>query len=495
MEFKRIMYKTYILFFILMVGIQSSQRVMAATNTSNIYLTVGEKSKLPKEVRKNGYTYKTSNYKVLQVSDKGKLHAKRIGNVKITAIYNNGVSTYKYKIRVHEKVKNFKWLNKTDHISIGEEYKCVIGYKVKSKKNIAFKWDSSDKKVAVVSQKGIIKGIGKGETIISCNVQGQKKAKISFKLKVMDNSVQTIRIDDNNKTINKFTLNNLHNGDAKFFGDSIITSIGGKLNIFGLDGTLIKRYDNIKTNWISSLKDERIIVYGNSDKKIGIVSLDENFNVVSNKIILKSNNLLIDPTINKIEGKYYITVTEIEGTVNNSNPSNKNGEYRIHLYVSDNLTIWKYITDIEQKNNNLEDIDIVYNNNILYAVYEVEELDKGNSSIVIRSSEDEGKTWSDSKILLKADCDHEPVGLYKHNDKYVICYSCDKEDVGKSYMGASAYYSVFDENWNLIEKDHMIDTECQKGILWYDYMILDNKEYFLFAKDYFTSCDMVLEWR
>lgn len=62
-------------------------------------------------------------------------------------------------------------------------------------------------------------------------------------------------------------------------------------------------------------------------------------------------------------------------------------------------------------------------------------------------------------------------------------------------MGGRAYYSVFDEDWNLIDKDLVINTETPIGILWYDYTIVDGKEYFLFAKDYFTICDMIVEYR
>ena len=215
----------------------------------------------------------------------------------------------------------------------------------------------------------------------------------------------------------------------------------------------------------------------------------------SNNIIFESDNLLIDPTISRINERYYATVTEIKGVVNNSNPDVANGEYWIHLYVSDDLITWSQISDIEHMNNNLEDVDFIEMDGNLYAIYEKEELDKGNSAILMKSSGDYGVTWSDSKVLIEADCDHEPVGLYRDLDRYILCYSCDKEASGKSYMGGRAYYSVFDEDWNLIDKDLVINTETPIGILWYDYTIVDGKEYFLFAKDYFTTCDMIVEFR
>lgn len=482
--------------YILCLILLCSQQSKAETTVTIIYMTVGENAKLPKEVRGEKYTYKTSNRKLLQVSVKGELSAKKKGNVIVTATNNKGNKPVKkkYKIRIHDKVKKLKWVDKTDKITIDEQYTCVISYKVKSKKNVLFVWDSSDKSVAIVDRNGIVKGVGKGETVISCNVKGQKKAIISFKLKVDEKPVQTLKLNSN-KTAKSFEVSKLHNGDAKFFGDKIITSVDGNLNIFGLDGRLIKKYDDIKTSWVDSISDEGIIIYGNSNKEIGIVSLDSNYNVIYNNTILKSDNLLIDPTISKIDDKYYITVTEIKGAVNNSDPAVENGEYWVRLYVSDNLITWQYITDIEHMKNNLEDVDFMCIDDVMYAVYEVEELDKGNSAIVLRSSSDSGNTWSDAIVLLKADCDHEPVGIYRDSDKYILCYSCDKEEPGKSYMGGRAYYSAYDKNWKSIEKDIRIPTESDTGILWYDYMILNDIEYFLFAKDYFTNCDMVVEFR
>ena len=497
MGFKNICFRVYWFAIIMVIAISFPLNVKAKNSLANIYMTVDSNAKLPKKVRCKGYTYKTSNSKILKVSNKGELYARKRGNVYVTAIHSNGIKTIKnkYKIKIHDKVNKLKWIDKADEIIVNDQYKCVISYKVKSKKNVSFKWDSADKNIAVVDKNGIVKGISAGDTIIRCTVKGQKKAIISFKIHVKERPVQTFKLDNNNNTKQLFELSKLHNGDAKFFGDNIITSVSGKLNIYGLHGNHIKEYTDVKTNWLDSYFDERLIIYGNFNKEIGIVSLDTNYNIITNNIIIKSDNLLIDPTINKIDGKYYITVTEIKGTVNNSDATTENGEYWIHLYVSDDLVSWHHIADIEHMKNNLEDIDFMCFDDVMYAVYEVEKLDKKDSAIIMRSSYDKGKTWSESKVLLEADCDHEPVGIYRDSDKYILCYSCDKDDVGKSYMGGRTYYSVFDSKWNCIKKDINIATESEKGILWYDYMIFNDIEYFLFSKDYFSTCDMVVEYR
>ncbi len=293
-----------------------------------------------------------------------------------------------------------------------------------------------------------------------------------------------------------FEKEEMHNGDAKFMGEKIITSIGGQLSIIDINNNHeVMTIPDTNISWLDSVDDENIIVYGNSENKTGIIRLDNNYEVISNDVIFDSENLQIDPTINKIDGKYYVTVTEIAGNVNNSDPMAENGEYCLHLYQSDDLKTWEHLSDIDRKNNNLEDVDFMKIGDRLCAVYEMEQIDKGNSAIIMRLSADGGKSWSEPKELLAANSDHEPVGLYQVDNMFVLCYSSDLEEPGQSYMGGQAYYAVYDNSFNCIEKDIKIETETFSGILWYDYSIIDNEEYFLFAKDYLTTCDMVLEWR
>lgn len=294
----------------------------------------------------------------------------------------------------------------------------------------------------------------------------------------------------------KFSISELHNGDAKFYRDVIVTGVDGWLNIIDMDGNILRSFDGeIRVNWIDSWAEEGIIVYGNFNNEIGIVVLDDEYDLISSSIIMKTENLQIDPTINKVGDKFYLTTTEIAGTVNNADPELENGWYWIHLYVSTDLKTWTYVSDIDYQQNNLEDVDVLIIDNTFYVTYEREEYDKGNSSVLMRYSEDRGLTWSDSIELLGADCDHEPTCLLKKDNEWILYYSCDKDEVGSSYEGGKAFYAVFDEYFELITKDMVIPTATQRGILWYDYQTLNDKEYFLFAKDYFTTNDMVVEWR
>ena len=204
-------------------------------------------------------------------------------------------------------------------------------------------------------------------------------------------TVITLNIVLNSQKVEeKVRINNLHNGDAKFYkNDNIITTVNSKLAMYDLFGNLIKEYDSINANWIDCLSDENIIIYGNWKNEIGIVKLDNNNEIISNNIILTSDFLNIDPTIIKNNEKYYITITQINGTVNNSDYQVQNGEYTVKLYSSNDLFNWNENSIILKGKSNYEDIDVFYENGHLNVVYEQEILDKGKSGIYIIQSLDE----------------------------------------------------------------------------------------------------------
>ncbi len=288
----------------------------------------------------------------------------------------------------------------------------------------------------------------------------------------------------------------LHNGDAKFFNNSIITSLNGSLTIYDINGSMVASYPDVMTNWIDGLADEGIIVYGNGNKQIGIVQLDDDFKLLSNEIIMETDNLQIDPTIIKVQDTYYITVTEIEGTVNNADINSENGIYTVHLYQSTDLSNWQYVTDVVTANNNIEDIDVRFWNDRFVVLYEKENVDKGDSAIYVTiSTDDTGKQFGEEKELISANCYHEPASIEQTTAGYRLYYSCDKDNRGTSYQGASAYYADFDENWNLKDKDKRLYTQFSDGILLYDVQYTQKGIRLLYARNYLTDCDMIVEER
>lgn len=284
----------------------------------------------------------------------------------------------------------------------------------------------------------------------------------------------------------------LHNGDAKFFADKVATNVDNNLRIYSMDGSF-NEYD-VPVNWIDVVSEERVLVYGNFENEVGIVHFDSDWNMTRHDVIFKNENLNIDPAIIKIDSTYYLTLTEIIGTVNNADINQPNGNYTIKLYSSEDLIRWNYVTDVTSSDNNLEDVKLISDNGKLGIMYEKEVVDKGDSSICFIESVGDtiGTSWSEEIILMDRNADHEPANIMKSENGYIVFYSSDKEHPGESYMGAGMYYAVFDQDFNIIEKDIRISCDVNGGLLLYDVKLENGALFYIASEDYLTNCNLVV---
>ena len=117
------------------------------------------------------------------------------------------------------------------------------------------------------------------------------------------------------------STNAITSSDAKFMNDHIITGINGSLSVLNLDRSTIVKFPEVKVNWIDSVEEDGLVIYGNFSKQLGIAKINQNgadsYELLSNTIICEGKNLLIDPTIVRVNSYYYITFTEVVGKVNN----------------------------------------------------------------------------------------------------------------------------------------------------------------------------------
>jgi hypothetical protein len=181
-----------------------------------------------------------------------------------------------------------------------------------------------------------------------------------------------------------FKINGLHNGDVKFYDNKyIVGNDNGTLGIFDFNGQRICKYDDIKLNWLSVENTDNVIIYANSNKEVGILKLDDSLNIIFHEIIMRNDKMAIDPTILKINDTYFITITTITGTINNSNPDKDNGIYSVDLYKSKDLLNWTYMDTIIKDNHNIEDLVAMSVNGTYYIFFEREVVDKGNSSLEV----------------------------------------------------------------------------------------------------------------
>lgn len=275
---------------------------------------------------------------------------------------------------------------------------------------------------------------------------------------------------------------------------AVFDNLGTCWIIYDESGKLLKNDYGINSNWVDVYPEDNVVIYGNFENEIGIAQFDNQYNLIQNNVLWKSENLHIDPAIIKIGGEYYFTATEIVGNVNNADVNQENGQYTVKLYKTSDLVNIEYVSDIMSEQYNIEDVDLIELDCGLGLICEKENVDKGNSSIEIaRSKSGDYKSWKTGLVLENPDCDHETASFFKNeNDTFSLYYSCDKDDLGKSYMSGKIYESIFDSDLEKIS-DKQIDTLTKTGILLYDVQKEGEEINFLFAKNYMTDCDLVKE--
>ncbi len=179
------------------------------------------------------------------------------------------------------------------------------------------------------------------------------------------------------------------------------------------------------------------VAYSNHANETHILRIAEDGGLLSDVKALTTERLAIDPILVRTEDGWLLAHTEIEGTINNPDPSGDNGIYTVKLYRSEDLEKWDFAGDMISRKQNLEDGDIRCADGRLYYFFEMEEYDKGPSAICVMWSEDQGETWSEPLELLAPQADHEMASCERTADGWELYVSCDYACVGESYQGAS----------------------------------------------------------
>lgn len=312
---------------------------------------------------------------------------------------------------------------------------------------------------------------------------------------VISNELESGGIEETRGTITTqlFKKDKLKNADAKLMSNGVVTSINRKLTFIDFNGNIVKQYVDSDVSWLDVCED-RVIVYGNNNKEVGICVIDENYNIISNNVIMNIEERLgIDPAICKVGNDYYITVTHITGAVNNGNPDVENGNYSVRMYKSSDLKSWVYVSEVLNYDTNLEDIDLNYYNGKFVLSYEKETFDKLNSSICVTTSKDMGKNWSGSKTLIEANADNEPASLVETREGYCLYYSSDIEELGGSYETSKVYSQALDKEFNKVGSPFEAPLINQNGDLLYDVSVEKKYITYLFTEKYITQSNLILE--
>ena len=325
-----------------------------------------------------------------------------------------------------------------------------------------------------------------GTIISSCNYNNST---ISEKSCAFSKAIDgTYIVGEKSETIGNF-------GDSKLVDFQnevyIVATLNGKLSIKKInDSSSSFELTNpiIQSNWLDVIEDKGSILCVTAsftDKSLRLYKIDMqslNVNLLAT-VHQYDEQLLIDPTLIKIDDKYLITYTQIKGNINNGDTLKPNGHYEVILIESNDLINWKEVSSIVSENTNIEDGFIYFDGdkNLLFFLYEEEVFDKKKSAIKIRKSTNRGVNWDESITLLNANADQEPAAIFNCNKKNYLFYSSDLDDLGTSYYGAKGYISSFSD-LNYTPEQMNISLKLDYGIVLYDVMLNNNKMHFLAKK-------------
>lgn len=168
------------------------------TNVTNKKLTLekGRTFSLKTTVKPSNASNKklkwtSSNSKIVTVSSKGKLKAKKNGTAKITARTTDGSNKkITITVTVGQPVKSIQITNSGNMVSVGNSFLLKTKVNPTKASNKAVAYSSSDKKIATVSSKGAVKAVGvpKGKSSATATITVKStdgsNVKATFKVKV-----------------------------------------------------------------------------------------------------------------------------------------------------------------------------------------------------------------------------------------------------------------------------------------------------------------------
>jgi len=325
-----------------------------------------------------------------------------------------------------------------------------------------------------------------GTIISSCNYNNSKKVEKSCAFsKAIDS---TYIVGEKSETIGNF-------GDCKLIDFQnevyIVANLNNELNVRKInDSSSSFKVTNpiVSSSWLDVIEDKGSILCVTAsieDKSLRLYKIDpQSLNVSLLSTVLQyDEQLLIDPTILKVEDKYLITYTQIKGNINNGDTLKQNGHYEVVLVESNDLINWKEVSSIVSEDTNIEDGFLYFEaeENSLFFLYEEEVFDYKKSAIKIKKSTDRGVNWDEPITLLNAIADQEPAAIFKCNEKNYLFYSSDLDDHGASYYGAKGYVSSF-SNSNYTPDQINVSLKLDYGVLLFDVMLNNNKMHFLAKK-------------
>ena len=259
------MKKSKKLFMMLLVCLLMSMAVMpisasaAKLNKKSITLNVGKTYTLKTAGIKGKITWSSNKKSIATVSSKGVVKAVKKGTAVVTAKY--GKKKLTCKVTVKQPVTSIK-LNKTS-ITLKKGNKLTLKATVypKNANNRAVVWKSSNKKVATVSSKGIVKAVGNGTATITVTAKDGSKKKASCKVNIGKTESQKKRLI--NKIIFSLKERKMYIVPDNMAGYSVIPEI-------------LYTYDFSKPQIVPNNANNQKLLWKSSNQKVAVVNSNGN---------------------------------------------------------------------------------------------------------------------------------------------------------------------------------------------------------------------------
>lgn len=159
-------------------------------NKKSVTLTAGQTLQLKVKNTTRTAKWSSSNKKVVSVSSKGLVKAKKNGTAAITA----KIGKKKYRCTVKAKTLKVKSLKIAGASSVesGSTAQLSVSVSPSSTANKKIKWTSSNTKIAAVSSKGVVTAKKEGSVTITVAATGGSKKKAKKKITVV--KIQSVHI-------------------------------------------------------------------------------------------------------------------------------------------------------------------------------------------------------------------------------------------------------------------------------------------------------------
>lgn len=248
---------------------------------SRVRVAVGKKIKLkttvkvkPNKAANKKVTYKSSNKKIATVSASGYVKGVKAGTCKIKVTSKkNKKKKATIKVTVVKKVSSIKLAASTKEIYAGESVKVTPTVLPATGSYKGVTWSSSNKKVATVTSKGVVRGVAGGTVTITAKSVEGSGTKGTIKIKVLSkDTVNLTSVEVVAKDCVRISLNKMNNLNKTSF------AITGKKYSFGKYNKkyTIRRIRNYDGKNYDLFLDQDTTIAADSYVKVDIASLPGN---------------------------------------------------------------------------------------------------------------------------------------------------------------------------------------------------------------------------